>query len=132
MAPLSQELEPPTNPGRFKVWELHGEVQRSIFLAAEASMDGEEYELDPEDEKEFVSVQIIVAPQGKGDDEKMKGVILQANEESAEDFPYMYDARNPVTGRGLGEGIPEELSEHQRWHNVATLRWSGPSFSSSI
>jgi hypothetical protein len=45
----------------------------------------------------------------------MDGAILQVNEET--EFPYDYDARNPLTGRGLGEGIPEELGEHQRWHN---------------
>lgn len=98
-----------------EVWEMHGEVDKSIFLEAEAEFDGTEYDYDPEDELEFVQCQIVAAPQGKDEKGNMQGMVLQANAES--EFPYKYDARNPIVGRGLGEGIPEELSEHQRWHN---------------
>jgi hypothetical protein len=98
-----------------EVWELHGEVPLSMYKEAEAEYDETEYTYDPADDLEFVQCQMIVAPQGKDEKGKMQGIILQANEES--ESPYKYDARNPMVGRGLGEGIVEELSEHQRWHN---------------
>lgn len=98
-----------------EVWEMHGEVTLAMYKEAEAEFEDTEYDYDPGDELEFVKCQIIVAPEGKDEDGNMQGMVLQANEES--EFPYKYDARNPFVGRGLGEGIPEELSEHQRWHN---------------
>jgi hypothetical protein len=54
---------------------------------------------------------------GKDKNGKDEGIVLQATEIAEEDYPYKYDVRHPMTGRGLGEGIPEELAEHQRWHN---------------
>jgi hypothetical protein len=98
-----------------EVWELHGEVPLSYYKEAEAEFDEAEYTYDPADDLEYIQCQIIVAPQGKDEKGKMQGIVLQANEES--EMPYKYDARNPMVGRGLGEGIVEELSEHQRWHN---------------
>lgn len=98
-----------------EIWEMHGEVQLSIYKEAEADFNGEEYEPGDDDDVTFVTCQVICAPQGKDENGKMKGLILQANEEAK--LPYKYDSRNPMQGRGLGEGIPEELSEHQRWHN---------------
>lgn len=98
-----------------EIWEMHGEIDKATYEEALSEFDGTQYDFNPDDELEFVQCQIIVAPQGKDEHGDMKGMILQANEES--EFPYKYDARNPIVGRGLGEGIPEELSEHQRWHN---------------
>lgn len=98
-----------------EVWELHGEIPVSMYKEAEADFEDKEYTPDEDDDVNFVQCQIIVAPEGKDSNGKMKGVILQANEESQ--LPYKYDARNPMVGRGLGEGLPEELAEHQRWHN---------------
>jgi hypothetical protein len=98
-----------------EIWELHGEVPKSTYEQALAEFEGKEYVPEAEDDTEYVEVQIIVAPYGKNEAGDMDGAILQVNEET--EFPYDYDARNPLTGRGLGEGIPEELGEHQRWHN---------------
>lgn len=100
-----------------EVWELHGEIPKHMYDYAEAVFEDREYAYNPEDELEFVSCQLIVAPQGKNDDGDMMGVFLQVNEEGALDKTYRYKARNPHTGRGLGQGIVEELGEHQRWHN---------------
>jgi len=98
-----------------EIWEMHGEITKSVYLAAVAQMDGTKYEPKDDDDYEFVQCQVICAPLGKDKDGKMQGAVLQANEET--EFPYDYDARNPMSGRGIGEGIPEELKEHQRWHN---------------
>jgi hypothetical protein len=98
-----------------EVWELHGEVQRDIFEEALAAYEGRDYDEDEAHRDEYVMCQIICAPLGKSEDGSMKGQVLFANEEA--ELPYKYDARNPMAGRGLGEGIPEELKEHQRWHN---------------
>lgn len=96
-----------------EVNEVWGEV--SLAMLKEAQDD--EYSPDPDDELEFVWACLIIAPMGKDKDGKNQGMVLKATEIQEEDFPYKYDARHPMTGRGLGEGIPEELSEHQRWHN---------------
>lgn len=98
-----------------EVWEIHGEVTRNMFNQAEADFEDEDFEFDPEDENEYVQCQIIVAPQGKDEDGEIQGVVMQANTEK--ESPYKYEARNAIAGRGMGEGIPEELKEHQRWHN---------------
>lgn len=102
-----------TTMARFiEVYEVHGELPKSYLLEAQ----GEEWEM--EDENTYVLCSIIIAPFGiDSDDEDTQGVILKADEIDQKDYPYKYDVRHPVTGRGLGEGLPEELSEHQRWHN---------------
>jgi hypothetical protein len=92
--------------------EVTGELPLAMLKAAQ----NKEWEVD--DETEYVLCRIVFAPMGKNKKtEKQEGIILQAIEIAEEDFPYKYDVRHPLTGRGLGEGIPEELSEHQRWHN---------------
>ena len=100
-----------------EVWEIHGELQKSMYDFAEASFEGREYTYNPDDEIEFVSCQIIVAPLGKDEDKDYKGIFLQVNEEGELSETYRYKARNPHANRGLGQGIVEELGEHQRWHN---------------
>ena len=100
-----------------EVWEVHGEVQKTMYDFAEATFEGREYTFNPDDEVEFVSCQMIIAPQGKNEDGDMQGIFLQVNEEGPLEDTYRYKARNPHTGRGLGQGIVEELGEHQRWHN---------------
>jgi len=98
-----------------EVWELHGEITKSMYDQAEADFDGTDYTFNPEDDNKYVQCQIIVAPEGKDDKDEMVGVVMQANLEK--ELPYKYEARNAIAGRGMGEGIPEELKEHQRWHN---------------
>lgn len=94
-----------------EVFEIHGELPRAYLLEAQ----GKEWK--EEDEDEYVLCSIILAPFGMDEDEDTTGVVLKAVEIEEKDYPYKYDVRHPMTGRGIGEGIPEELSEHQRWHN---------------
>lgn len=98
-----------------EIWEVHGEVTQSEYKEAEAEFNETEYSEEEDDGVTFVKAQIIIAPEGKDDDGEMQGTIMQINKESDDVFKYM--ARNPVSGRGLGQGIVEELGEHQRWHN---------------
>lgn len=101
-----------TTIGRFiEVYEVTGELPRSIILQAQ-DMDWTE-----DDENEFEMCHIMFAPEGKDKDDKPLGTILKADIISEKDYPYKIDVRHPVVGRGFGEGIPEELAEHQRWHN---------------
>lgn len=100
-----------------EIWELHGEIPKTMYDYAEAVFEDREYTYNPDDELEFVSCQLIIAPQGKNEDGDMQGVFLQVNEEGPLEDTYRFKARNPHTGRGLGQGIVEELGEHQRWHN---------------
>lgn len=98
--------------GRFiEVMEVTGEVPRSMLLQAQ------DEDFDADDENEFVLAHIIYNPTGKNDKDNNTGIIFKAEEMKEEDYPYKLDVRHPVVGRGFGEGIPEELSEHQRWHN---------------
>lgn len=100
-----------------EVWEIHGEITQTMYDYAESVFEETEYTYDPKKDTEFVSAQIILAPQGKNEDGDMQGIYLQVNEEGPLEDTYRYKARNPHTGRGLGQGQVEELGEHQRWHN---------------
>lgn len=107
-----------TITGLIEVWEMHGEITKSMYNWAEAVFEDREYEYNPDDDLEYVSCQIIAAPQGKDEETgEMRGTFLQVNEEGPLEDTYRYKARNPHAGRGLGQGIVEELGEHQRWHN---------------
>ena len=100
--------------GRFiEVIEVTGEL--SVAMLKEAN----EEEWDAEDESTFTLCRIIYAQMGKDKDSKLQGIVFVADELSKNEYPYKLDVRHPVVGRqgGLGEGIPEELAEHQRWHN---------------
>lgn len=93
------------------VYEVTGEVERSVLLDAQGK------EWDEDDMNEFVLARIIYTPTGKDKSGKMSGIIFRADELTEEEYPYKLDVRHPVIGRAFGEGIPEELAEHQRWHN---------------
>lgn len=98
--------------GRFiEVMEVTGELPRSILLQAQ------DKDWTEDDENEFELCHILFVPEGKSKDDKPIGTVLKADIISQKDYPYKLDVRHPVVGRGMGEGIPEELSEHQRWHN---------------
>jgi hypothetical protein len=98
--------------GRYiKVTEITGEFPRSVLLEAQ------EKEWDEKDEMEFVLCHFLFAPFGKDKDGKNQGIVLKADEMKEKDHHYKLDVRHPVVGRAFGEGIPEELAEHQRWHN---------------
>jgi hypothetical protein len=94
-----------------EVLEVTGEIERAKLLEAQG------VDWDEEDETEFVLARIIYAPMGEGKDGKQTGVIFRADELEEDEYPYKLDVRHPVIGRAIGEGIPEELAEHQRWHN---------------
>ena len=94
-----------------EVIEVTGELAVASLLEAKGK------EWSDEDKKEFVLCHIMYAPEGQDKDGNPKGTILKADELNEKDYPYKIDVRHPVVGRGFGEGIPEELSEHQRWHN---------------
>jgi hypothetical protein len=93
------------------VYELTGEIERSKLLEAQGK------EWTEEDENEFALARIIYSPTGADKQGKFTGIIFRADEITEDEYPYKLDVRHPVIGRAFGEGIPEELSEHQRWHN---------------
>lgn len=98
--------------GRFiEVMEVTGEISLAMLL------DAQDKEYTEDDENEFVLAHIIFAPEGKDKNGNAMGTVLKADEIQEKNYPYKLDVRHPVVGRGIGEGIPEELSEHQRWHN---------------
>ena len=99
--------------GRFiEAFEVTGELPKAMLLEAQ------DKEWTDEDQNEFVLCHIMYAPDAEKDKKgNAKGTILKADELAEKDYPYKLDIRHPVVGRGIGEGIPEELSEHQRWHN---------------
>ena len=100
--------------GRFiEVMEVTGELSYAVLKEAK------EEEWNAEDEHTFTLCRIIYAQLGKDKDGKVQGIVFVADELNEKDYPYKLDVRHPVTGRtgALGEGIPEELAEHQRWHN---------------
>lgn len=98
--------------GRFiEVYEVTGELSLASLLEAQ------DKEWKVEDENEFVLCRIIYAPMGKNEKDELEGVVLQAIEIDEKDYPYKLDIRHAQVGRAFGEGIPEELAEHQRWHN---------------
>ncbi len=93
------------------VYEVTGEMERASLLEAQ----GKEWK--EEDMNEFVLARIIYAPFGKDKSGKHTGIIFRADEIAEDEYPYKLDVRHPVIGRAFGEGLPEELAEHQRWHN---------------
>lgn len=94
-----------------EVYEVTGEIEKAKLLEAQ------DKEWTPEDQNEFVLARVIYAPMGKDKRGKQTGIIFRADELTEDEYPYKLDVRHPVVGRAFGEGIPEELSEHQRWHN---------------
>lgn len=95
-----------------QVNETAGIVPKSMLLEAK------EEDYDPEDDYKFVYAQIITVGDHWVDDEgEEKGLVLFAEE--LDEPIYKYLARNPITGRSLGEGVIENLFEHQKWHNFS-------------
>lgn len=94
-----------------EVYEATGEFERAVLLEAQ------DKEFSEDDTKEFVLCRIIYCPLGKNKKGENEGIVFRADELTEDEYPYKLDVRHPVIGRAFGEGIPEELSEHQRWHN---------------
>lgn len=93
------------------IYEVTGEIERAKLLEAQ------EKDWSEDDMNEFVLARIIYAPMGQDKNGKNTGIVFRADELTEEEYPYKLDVRHPVIGRAFGEGIPEELAEHQRWHN---------------
>jgi hypothetical protein len=93
------------------VYNVTGEVERYKLLEAQEKEWGED------DMNEFVLARFIYTPTGQDKAGNQTGIIFRADELTEDEYPYKLDVRHPVIGRAVGEGIPEELAEHQRWHN---------------
>lgn len=94
-----------------EVYEITGEMEKAKLLEAQ----GKEWE--DKDMNEFVLARIIYCPLGRDKAGKAQGITFRADEITDDEYPYKLDVRHSVIGRAFGEGIPEELAEHQRWHN---------------
>lgn len=94
-----------------EVYEVTGELPMSYLLEIKG------LEWTKEDEVDYVLARVIYAPFGKDKAGNNMGVVFAADQITEEEYPYDLDVRHPQVGRAFGEGIPEELSEHQRWHN---------------
>lgn len=110
-----------------EVSEVQGDITKSQLDEMIAQMKGEDYDYNPEDDTKYVSARIFVC--GVDWNEEMEiddttkekievenGVVLYAREEET---THKLIRRNPIAGRGLGEGLVESLFEHQKWHNFS-------------
>jgi hypothetical protein len=103
-----------------EVFILEGDLTVSMLKSAQALRDNVEYEWLEDDDFEFQYARIIFCgadwteenTEGKLEEH---GIILYAAKEAMPLQKYL--ARNPIAGRGLGEGLVESLFEHQKWHN---------------
>lgn len=108
-----------------EVWEVQGDVPKSMLNEAIATKDGTDYDWKEEDDYEYVPMKLFICgidwkepildeKTGKTIGEKSRAIVLYAKEEESD---HRFLARNPLAGRGLGEGVVESLFEHQKWHN---------------
>lgn len=104
-----------TQGNLIEIFELQGDVPVCMLKEAQAMMNGQSYTENEDDEYEYVSVKIIVCGASWVDKNKAEhGLVLYADEEET---TQKYLARNPIAGIGLGEGVVQQLFEHQKWHN---------------
>lgn len=94
-----------------EVFEVTGEMELAKLLEAQGKA------WTDDDMNEFVLARIIYCPLGKDKKGKNQGIVFRADQLADDEYPYKLDVRHAVIGRAIGEGIPEELAEHQRWHN---------------
>jgi hypothetical protein len=105
-----------------EVFEVIGVMEKDMYLQAKAQSEGEEY--NEEHEYEYVEAHLFVCgsdwiqdtkdSSGKVINREEQGIVLFAKLEKNID---KYQARSTTAGRALGEGITEDLFEHQKWHN---------------
>lgn len=100
-----------------EVFSVQGDMKVSYLKDAQSLKDDTEYKENDEDEFAYKNVRIIVCGADWQEDESKNegGIVFYAEEETK--TLQWYIARNPMTGRGLGESVPESLFEHQKWHN---------------
>ncbi len=120
-------VETATQGNIIEVYEIQGDVPVSMLKHAQAIKDGKEYdpyaEGNEDDDYTYVPVKIIACgadwnekrQNDAGEDyDHEDGVVLYAKKQET---THKYLARNPIVGRGLGEGVVESLFQHQKWHN---------------
>jgi hypothetical protein len=99
-----------------EIYELQGNFKKCDYEEALAAYEGRDYDYNEEDEYEYVEARIVCCGADWVDKKNKEehGIFLFVNKEKTS---QKYLARNPITGRGLGEGVVEQLAEHQKWHN---------------
>lgn len=103
-----------------EVFIVEGDMPVSQLENAKAIRDDEQYEWQEDDDFEYKYGRVIFCgadwyEEDSAGEKSENGIIFYAEEE---DIPLQkYLARNPIAGRGLGEGVIESLFEHQKWHN---------------
>ena len=99
-----------------EIYELQGNFKKCDYEEALAAYEGGDYDYNEDDEYEYVEARIVFCGADWVDKKNKEehGIFLFVNKEKTS---QKYLARNPITGRGLGEGVVEQLAEHQKWHN---------------
>ena len=101
-----------------EIFELQGNFKLEVLKQAQSLMDDREYNEGEDDDITYVEAKIVACGadwvEGTDSAKEENGIILYAEEEET---THKYLARNPITGRALGEGVIESLFEHQKWHN---------------
>lgn len=102
-----------------EVFVVEGDMKKSVFMSAQADRDGTVYNEVDDDKYEYVYARIILCGADWVKEVSGKkyenGIVFYAEEEKKPLQKYL--ARNPMTGRGLGEAVPESLFEAQKWWN---------------
>lgn len=103
-----------------EVFMVEGDIPLSMLYKSQAMMNNEEYDYDSDHDYEYAYARIIFcgadwAEEDAKGEKTENGIIFYAEEEAQPLQKYL--ARNPLAGRGLGEGVVESLFEHQKWHN---------------
>ena len=103
-----------------EVFITEGDFSVSFLKEAQALRDEDDYTYNEDEDFEYKYCRVICcgadwnAKDDKGESEE-NGLVFYAE---AETMPLRkYLARNPLTGRGLGESVPEVLFEPQKWWN---------------
>ena len=107
-----------------EVFEVIGVMDKNMYNQALNQMKGEEFDEVEDDNFEYVEAHPFVCGSdwiqdkkdeaGKVINREEQGIVLYAKLEKNID---KYQSRTNTAGRALGEGITEDLFQHQKWHN---------------